>query len=374
MTDLYFFILTIINLFVVGFMCILVSYSETLYPKQKKTYQATFFLIGLISALELVTVLVDDTAVKFRLVNLLANYLGFGLTPAVPVLIVCSMNRSEEMPADLKAAAAIELLYLLVLTGSMFTGGLVFSVDEMNHYSRQWGFPVYMTMYYGGTLYLVYHTLKMARTFQNRGRIMILCLAGFLVAGTMVQIMLPAIHITWLCVTVISVLYYLYCNEMWSQLDGLTGLLSQKSYLNRTLNLKPDDRMLVVLDLDDFKYVNDTYGHQAGDQCLQVIAECLKKAYARYGNCYRIGGDEFCVLLKDLEKEKYCREKFFWAVEKRKKSLRMLPGASYGSAMILEQESISDTKARADQNMYENKRERKKRQKGATASQKNDLR
>lgn len=43
MTDLYFFILTIINLFVVGFMCILVSYSETLYPKQKKTYQATFF-------------------------------------------------------------------------------------------------------------------------------------------------------------------------------------------------------------------------------------------------------------------------------------------------------------------------------------------
>ena len=359
MTDLYFFILTIINLFVVGFMCILVSYSETLYPKQKKTYQATFFLIGLISALELVTVLVDDTAVKFRLVNLLANYLGFGLTPAVPVLIVCSMNRSEEMPADLKAAAAIELLYLLILTGSMFTGGLVFSVDEMNHYSRQWGFPVYMTMYYGGTLHLVYHTLKMARTFQNRGRIMILCLAGFLVAGTMVQILLPAIHITWLCVTVISVLYYLYCNEMWSQLDGLTGLLSQKSYLNRTLNLKPDDRMLIVLDLDDFKYVNDTYGHQAGDQCLQVIAECLKKAYARYGNCYRIGGDEFCVLLKDPEKEKYCREKFFWAVEKRKKALRMLPGASYGSAMILEQESISDTKARADQNMYENKRARK---------------
>lgn len=154
-------------------------------------------------------------------------------------------------------------------------------------------------------------------------------------------------------------LYYLYCNEMWNQLDGLTGLLSQKSYLNRTLNLRPEDKMLIVLDLDNFKYINDTYGHQAGDQCLKVIAECLKKAYSRYGNCYRIGGDEFCVLFREPEKEKYCREKFYWIIEKRKKSLHMLPGASYGSALIEEQESISDTKARADANMYANKKARK---------------
>ena len=363
MNDLYFFVLTIINMLVMSFMCILVSYSETLYRKQKRAYQATFFLIGLISLLELITVLVDGAAVWLRPVNLLANYLGFGLTPMVPVMVVYSMNRSEQVSAGLKVAVIIEILYLLLLTGSFFSGGLVFSVDALNHYSRQWGFPVYMLMYYGGILYLIYHTLKMARTFQNRGRIMIVCLAGFLTAGTMVQILLPTLHITWICVTLIAVLYYLYCNEMWNQLDGLTGLLSQKSYLNRTLDLQPDDRMLIVLDLDDFKHINDTYGHQAGDQCLQVIAECLKKAYARYGNCYRIGGDEFCVLLKNPEKEKYCREKFYWAIDKRKKSLRMLPGASYGSALILEQESISDTKARADQNMYENKRERKQRQK-----------
>jgi len=63
---------------------------------------------------------------------------------------------------------------------------------------------------------------------------------------------------------------------MWNQLDGLTGFLSQKSYLNRTLKLQPEDKMLIVFDLDNFKYINDTYGHQAGDQCLKVIAECLK--------------------------------------------------------------------------------------------------
>ena len=60
-----------------------------------------------------------------------------------------------------------------------------------------------------------------------------------------------------------------------------------------------------VLKSDDVKkYINDTYGHQAGDQCLKVIAECLKKAYSRYGNCYRIGGDEFVFLSTAADSEK----------------------------------------------------------------------
>ena len=201
----------------------------------------------------------------------------------------------------------------------------------------------------------------MARNFQNRGRELIYALAGFLAVGTLVQILIPEIHITWLCVTLIAVLYFLYCNEMWNQLDGLTGLLSQKSYLNRTMNLGAKDRMLIVLDVDEFKHINDTLGHLAGDQCLKEIAGCLKKAYSRYGNCYRIGGDEFCVLLQEPEKEKFCREKFFWAMEKRRKEVPILPQVSYGSAELLEQESILDAKERADQNMYEDKKEHKAR-------------
>ena len=60
MTDLYFFILTAINLFVLIFMCGLVKLSETLNPKQAKGFLATFILIGGISILEMISVLVDD--------------------------------------------------------------------------------------------------------------------------------------------------------------------------------------------------------------------------------------------------------------------------------------------------------------------------
>ena len=54
----------------------------------------------------------------------------------------------------------------------------------------------------------------------------------------MIQIALPSLHVTWLCVTLLSVLYYIYCSEMWNQLDALTGLLNQNSYLNRTAEMR----------------------------------------------------------------------------------------------------------------------------------------
>lgn len=66
MTDLYFFILTAINLFVLIFMCGLVKLSETLNPKPAKGFLATFILIGGISILEMISVLVDDGPVWLR--------------------------------------------------------------------------------------------------------------------------------------------------------------------------------------------------------------------------------------------------------------------------------------------------------------------
>ena len=70
----------------------------------------------------------------------MANYFGFGLTPAVPFLMVYAMDRSDEVRLGLKATAALEILYLLILTAGTFSGGLVFAVDAENHYARAQGF------------------------------------------------------------------------------------------------------------------------------------------------------------------------------------------------------------------------------------------
>ena len=355
--DSYFFILTTIDLFVLGFMSLLTKLSESLNKKQKRGFLLAFALIACISVLEVITIVVDGAPTGCRWLNILSNYLGFGLTPAVALCLVYVLDKKSIIRRGFKAAVCCEGAYLLFLVATL-PYGLVFSVSRENLYARGEYFYIYVAMYYAAMLYLMVATVRTAAAFQNRSRTLIYPLTLFLGAETVIQIALPSLHVTWLCVTLLSVLYYIYCSEMWNQLDALTGLLNQNSYLNRTAEMRRSGEVLVVFDVDDFKQVNDRYGHVKGDICLAEIAACIKKAYARHGYCYRMGGDEFCVLLRDGDREHACARDFVRRLDERRKELDFLPTVSFGSAEI-SSENVVTVKDRADHNMYRYKKEHK---------------
>ena len=358
MIDQYFLVLTTIDLFVLTFMCILTKLSETLNGKQKRGFFLAFALIGVISILEVITILVDGAPVHLRCLNILSNYLGFGLSPAVSACLVYALDKKTVISRKFKAAVGCEVVYLLLLT-ALLPSGMVFSVSEDNVYARGPYFAFYIVMYLAALAYLAVSTIVTAWEFQNRSRVLLYPLIVFLAAETIIQIALPQLHVTWLCVTLLSVLYFIYCSEMWNQLDALTGLLNQNSYLNQTQKIKYNSGVLVVFDVDDFKQVNDCHGHVKGDLCLAGIAECIKKAYADSGYCYRIGGDEFCVLLKNRAKEEECRQEFLRRWTEKRRKFTFFPTVSYGSAPF-SGEDIAVVKDRADQDMYQYKKGRKK--------------
>ena len=355
--DRYFFILTTIDLFVLGFMCLLTRLSESLNKKQKRGFLLAFALIACISVLEVITIVVDGAPLGYRWLNILSNYLGFGLTPAVPLCLVYVLDKKSIIRRIFKAAVCCEGAYLLFLAATL-PYGLVFSVSRENLYARGAYFYIYVAMYYAAMLYLMVATVRTAAAFQNRSRTLIYPLTLFLGAETVIQLALPALHVTWLCVTLLSVLYYIYCSEMWNQLDALTGLLNQNSYLNRTAEMRRSGGVLVVFDVDDFKQINDRYGHLQGDVCLAEIADCIKKAYARSGYCYRTGGDEFCVLMENADREAQCAQEFVRQLEQRRKAVDFLPTVSFGSAPFLGEDVLA-VKNRADREMYRYKKARK---------------
>ena len=90
--------------------------------------------------------------------------------------------------------------------------------------------------------------------------------------------------------------------------DPLTELANQRAILSTTTReisrAKRQNASLAVLliDVDDFKSINDTYGHLAGDRALQQVARILRQAVRAHDSCGRLGGDEFVVVLADCER------------------------------------------------------------------------
>jgi two-component system, cell cycle response regulator len=87
-----------------------------------------------------------------------------------------------------------------------------------------------------------------------------------------------------------------------AQTDSLTGLGNRRKLmadLGEELKAASVEspRVLVIFDLDGFKRYNDTYGHPAGDSLLMRLGANLGRVIHAYGNAYRLGGDEFCVLV-----------------------------------------------------------------------------
>ncbi|WP_395013549.1 diguanylate cyclase [Robinsoniella peoriensis] len=97
------------------------------------------------------------------------------------------------------------------------------------------------------------------------------------------------------------------------QKDPMTGLYNKsvsKKLIEDHLESAPDDiQGLFVLDIDNFKGINDTYGHHNGDRVLNMMAQTLHNLFRKSDVVGRIGGDEFIVCMKDCYNEEYAMKK-----------------------------------------------------------------
>lgn len=87
-----------------------------------------------------------------------------------------------------------------------------------------------------------------------------------------------------------------------SRKDGLTGLNNRRTFLDLAARRNKEFRtcILLLLDADHFKTINDTYGHTAGDNCLKSIAYMLQRNLREEDVIGRIGGEEFAILLANV--------------------------------------------------------------------------
>lgn len=155
--------------------------------------------------------------------------------------------------------------------------------------------------------------------------------------------------------------------------DGLTGLLN-KRYFDRVLAVLEQHCQpfaLFYMDLDRFKPVNDTYGHDVGDELLKGVAQRLQGCIRSRDYAFRLGGDEFALLLLGSMTQETCARKMdmiceMIAVPYEIDGNAVSVGASCGYALYpAESIDVQQVCYIADQRMYENKQKNHARQDGA---------
>jgi len=148
------------------------------------------------------------------------------------------------------------------------------------------------------------------------------------------------------------------------ELDNLTGLPGNNKFRDFMEETEKRDINVGILffDVNGLKFYNDTMGHKAGDILLQKAAESIQLACVRNSRAFRIGGDEFVVIITDCMENEIDSFISRWQkclVEVNSREDGIICAAAVGSAYGTGTYSINDILKQADENMYVNKREMK---------------
>lgn len=152
--------------------------------------------------------------------------------------------------------------------------------------------------------------------------------------------------------------------EMAAMRDPLTNVFNRRSFEQEVTSFMLGEKdafgAMLLVDMDDFKKINDTYGHLKGDEVLKKMTDVLMSTFRRKDVIGRLGGDEFLVFMKDVKKREILdrrMEQFYEAL----KILEDSPITCSAGIAIAEQEGFSyqETIRQADEALYHSKQKGK---------------
>ncbi len=351
---------TFVILIAVGtaFIMMVVTHGNIMLSSEKKLiFTALFGFIALGALCEWGAFHLQGKTPELNGVVTVIKTIEFSVTPSICVLYACVYeDKNEKLIFIAKAMVGLHALIECFLAPF----GIIFYCDDQGFYRHGVAYGVYVFAYVLSAVFMVISVKRSSTTFQYRNRrLPWLCLA-LVGVGALAQMIDPQIRIVWVALAVAATILYLFYNAILMQCDGLTRLLNRSCY-NTAMSHIDKPCIIIFFDLNYFKEINDTQGHQAGDACLQGVARAIFHVFAPVGSCYRIGGDEFCVIMKYApEMLEQLKQDFVNRLAFERKVIPYLPTVSVGSAEL--DPSITDPEMAshcADVAMYENKRQMK---------------
>ncbi len=277
------------------------------------------------------------------------------LAPTITAVLAWGINDKKSPLLTHTVVSILALSFIFGFSG-LFSDAIYY-YDGQNSYHRGNYFFLYFILVLWSGLTLFINTYRLGVKYQNKNNF-ILILDLFLFLGALFfQYTFTGVGILWISYLIATCFEYIYYSSLVNQIDVLTGILNRKCYDSQLYNIKTN-AIILFFDVNNFKEINDINGHVIGDYCLIEIATAIKEVYGKSGYCYRIGGDEFSVILhKNLESIEEFNSKFSTVIFE-KKYKHTLPTVSVGySYYYPNKTSIQKVIEEADMMMYQIKQE-----------------
>ena len=303
-----------LNIFMVILLSIIFVYACFKFDRKEEALRLFFVLIvltTLILILEILSVLLNSGHdIRWIVPHKLVDTLGFVLAPLVPIVAAMYVYKRTNKYIRITLNKFFWLSIPVVVSGILSLGSYhynwIFSITAENVYTRGPLFfisPLTVFFYYLVNLVFLYESRKKL----NNEELFILSLLSVITVVMSVFQLQYFVYLTiWNSMAVSIVVNYIFIVHSQTKVDPLTGLGNRLAYDEYIASLRRKNNLalsVVNIDLDDFKSINDIYGHHEGDKVLKVFAEALKEVFEGKGVPVRVGGDEFIVLISERRKD-----------------------------------------------------------------------
>ncbi|MGN0806586.1 MAG: GGDEF domain-containing protein [Candidatus Coproplasma sp.] len=276
------------------------------------------------------------------------KFLEFSITPFISVTATKAYGKAKFFKTMLAFASVnIVIQFISIWTGWIFT------IDEMNVYRRMGQYWIYIVFFSVSIAYFIYNIITSNKQYRFTLDATLVSALVLITAGIIIQMIESDIRVEFLAIAIGNVILYVRYGNTVMRLDALTKLFSRRCY-EIFLRTVPENAVIIFFDVNNFKEVNDKYGHTAGDECLAKIAEVINNVYAKHGSCFRIGGDEFCVILtKNTQDVELLNENFNNSIQSLRDSDKKIPSVALGYTVRKKSDANIDSAViRADEMMY----------------------
>ena len=243
----------------------------------------------------------------------------------------------------------------LLLIINFFTPILFRVNPETNHFNSGYLIWISYTIIFLFYIYMFYMIVKNSHRINRFTKRIFLIFFFLPILGMIIQTIESKLHLSWTSIVIGLYMIYLFLETNTGDFDALTKLYTRSSYRLYIKHLieEQHDFGILFIDLNDFKKINDKYGHQVGDEVLIEFSLLLRKVFHKHQVISRLGGDEFIIVIENYGQpiENYLNLLNHLVKSSHLKIINDLT-FSYGFQKHEKKMTSDDIFAKADQKMY----------------------